>query len=60
MLVPMTTKANALLRKQVTVSIGLAAASDPGMDQADKLVYAADTALYAAKKLERNRVEPAP
>jgi diguanylate cyclase (GGDEF)-like protein len=45
--------------KQITVSIGLANVPDPDIEMADKLVQAADAALYAAKKLGRNRIETA-
>jgi diguanylate cyclase (GGDEF)-like protein len=45
--------------KKVTISIGIADPSSPGIDTAGKLVQAADTALYAAKKNGRNRIEVA-
>ncbi len=43
--------------KKVTVSIGVADVSDPAIDAGDKLVNAADVAMYEAKKKGRNRVE---
>ena len=43
--------------KKLTISIGIADLSGPGVDSADKLVQAADEALYQAKKNGRNRVE---
>jgi diguanylate cyclase (GGDEF)-like protein len=43
--------------KKVTVSIGIADLSNPGVDSVGKLVQAADKALYEAKKKGRNRVE---
>ena len=43
--------------KPVTVSIGLAAIPDPGVDTIDKLIAASDGALYEAKAKGRNRVE---
>jgi two-component system cell cycle response regulator len=43
--------------KKVTISIGIADLSGPGIDSAGKLVQAADNALYAAKKNGRNRIE---
>jgi diguanylate cyclase (GGDEF)-like protein len=48
--------------KIVTVSIGVAAAVPSPDDTADRLIHAADTHLYAAKRAGRNRVatEPEP
>ncbi len=43
--------------QRITVSIGVAGMPDASMDSADKLVHAADLALYEAKKKGRNRVE---
>lgn len=42
---------------QITVSIGIASLPAPSIDTQDKLVSAADVALYEAKKNGRNRVE---
>jgi diguanylate cyclase (GGDEF)-like protein len=43
--------------KKVRISIGIADISVPGIDSTDKLVQAADVALYTAKKNGRNRIE---
>lgn len=45
--------------ERITVSIGIASAPDPDakMDNEEKLIHAADTALYAAKNNGRNRIE---
>ncbi len=40
-----------------TISIGLAASSDPGRDDSDAILAGADDALYAAKEAGRNRIE---
>jgi diguanylate cyclase (GGDEF)-like protein len=44
---------------RITVSIGIAGAPDPAIDSDDKLIHAADLALYQAKHKGRNRVEMA-
>jgi diguanylate cyclase (GGDEF)-like protein len=41
---------------KVTVSIGVAGIPDPTLDTQDKLIHAADLAMYGAKKNGRNRV----
>jgi len=41
----------------VTVSIGIADVSAPDIDTAEKLVNAADIAMYEAKRKGRNRIE---
>jgi len=46
-------------KKKLTISIGIADMSGPGIDSTGKLVQAADEALYKAKKNGRNRVEVA-
>jgi len=43
--------------RQVTVSIGLTGMPDPDIDTSDKLIAAADSALYKAKENGRNRIE---
>jgi diguanylate cyclase (GGDEF)-like protein len=45
--------------RQITVSIGIAGIPEPSIDTPEKLVHAADLAMYAAKKNGRNRVETA-
>lgn len=45
--------------KQATISIGVAGIPDPSIDSLDKMVHAADLAMYEAKKNGRNRVESA-
>jgi diguanylate cyclase (GGDEF)-like protein len=40
----------------VTLSLGIAAVSDPNLAEADRLIKAADEALYRAKESGRNRV----
>ncbi|HUJ16708.1 MAG TPA: diguanylate cyclase [Nitrospirota bacterium] len=42
--------------RQITVSIGLAGLPDPSLDSQEKLLHAADLAMYEAKKQGRNRV----
>jgi two-component system cell cycle response regulator len=42
---------------KVTVSIGIADMSNPEIDAPNKLIHAADMAMYAAKKKGRNRIE---
>ena len=42
---------------KVTVSIGVAGIPDPQIDTAEKLIHAADLALYEAKRKGRARVE---
>ncbi len=43
--------------KKVTVSVGVAGIPDESIDNEEKLVHAADLALYQAKKKGRKRVE---
>jgi diguanylate cyclase (GGDEF)-like protein len=50
---------NGFGEEQITVSIGIATLPAPSIDTQDKLVNAADVALYEAKKNGRNRVETA-
>lgn len=45
--------------KKITVSIGVAGIPDTDLDNRDKLLHAADLAMYNAKKNGRNRVESA-
>ena len=45
------------ITRQMTVSIGLASIPDPSIDNAEKLINAADVALYEAKQNGRNRIE---
>lgn len=45
--------------RKVTVSIGIAGLPDPAIDAQEKLINAADLAMYEAKKNGRNRVETA-
>jgi two-component system, cell cycle response regulator len=45
--------------KKITVSIGVAGIPAPDLDSRDKLIHAADLAMYGAKKNGRNRVESA-
>ena len=45
--------------KHVTISIGIADLTSPGIDTPDKLIQAADKVLYEAKKNGRNRIETA-
>ena len=44
---------------KVTVSIGVAGSPNPDLDTPDKLIHAADLAMYEAKKFGRNRVKSA-
>jgi two-component system cell cycle response regulator len=43
--------------QQVTISIGIAGMPDPSIDSGEKLIHAADIALYEAKRKGRNRIE---
>jgi two-component system cell cycle response regulator len=43
---------------RITVSIGLAGLPDPEITTQEKLIHAADLAMYEAKKKGRNRIEP--
>lgn len=43
--------------RHVTVSIGIADIMDPAITNEEKLVHAADLAMYAAKKKGRNKIE---
>jgi diguanylate cyclase (GGDEF)-like protein len=43
--------------EQITVSIGVAGAPDPSIDNGEKLIQAADNALYEAKNKGRNRID---
>jgi len=42
---------------KITVSIGVASVPEPSVDTAEKLIHAADLALYEAKAKGRNRIE---
>jgi diguanylate cyclase (GGDEF)-like protein len=46
--------------RRITVSIGIADILDPLIDTEDKLVNAADLAMYEAKRKGRNRIEVSP
>ena len=43
--------------EQITVSIGIAGLPEPSIDNEEKLIQAADKALYEAKENGRNRIE---
>lgn len=43
--------------ERITVSIGIASAPDPFIDNSEKFTRAADNALYEAKEKGRNRIE---
>lgn len=43
--------------KRITVSIGIADITDPAITDEEKLVHAADLAMYEAKRKGRNRIE---
>ncbi len=43
--------------KKLTVSIGIGGIPDPRIDTPEKLIHAADLALYEAKRKGRGRVE---
>jgi diguanylate cyclase (GGDEF)-like protein len=43
--------------RKITVSIGMANASDPSMDSAEQIISTADSAMYRAKSKGRNRIE---
>jgi two-component system cell cycle response regulator len=45
--------------ERLTVSIGVAGIPAPDLDSHDKMIHAADLAMYCAKKNGRNRVESA-
>jgi len=45
--------------KKATISIGVAGIPDPALDSQEKMIHAADLAMYEAKKNGRNRVESA-
>ena len=45
--------------RKATISIGVAGIPDPSIDSQDKMIHAADLAMYEAKKNGRNRVESA-
>jgi diguanylate cyclase (GGDEF)-like protein len=45
--------------KKVTISIGIAGIPDPSIDTQDKMIHAADLAMYKAKENGRTRVESA-
>lgn len=51
------TKFPDLPNENITVSIGVATAPKPSIDSEEKLIQAADSALYEAKKNGRNRIE---
>jgi two-component system cell cycle response regulator len=42
---------------RITVSIGIAGAPNPEIDSQEKLIHAADLAMYEAKRKGRNRIE---
>ena len=42
---------------RVTISIGVAGIPDPDIDTQEKLIHAADLAMYEAKRKGRNRIE---
>jgi len=46
--------------QKITISIGISGVPDPSIDMQEKLIHAADTALYEAKKNGRNRIELSP
>ena len=45
------------IANKITVSIGVASVPEPSIDTAEKLIHAADLALYEAKAKGRNRIE---
>ncbi len=46
--------------ERITISVGIANASDGSIDTEEKLIQASDIALYAAKTKGRNRIEVSP